>query len=135
MIVADANLLVYLVLPGERSEQAEAILLEDPTWVVPLLWVSELRSVMNRYMRSGELTLRQAVAAMERAASIVAGREAPVESRDVLELSSTSGCSTYDCEYVALARALGVKLVTSDREVLKAFPKLAISPDEFGLLN
>ncbi len=132
MIVADANLIAYLILPGERTEQAEAILLEDPVWVVPFLCASELRSVLNRYVRSGDLTLKQAVAAMGRAAGLIGGREAPVDSREVLELAQRSGCSTYDCEYVALATALGVRLVTSDKAVLKAFPAVAVSPEAFS---
>lgn len=132
MIVADANLIAYLILPGERTEQAEAILLEDPVWVVPFLCPSELRSVLNRYVRSGDLTLKQAVAAMERAIGLIGGREAPVDSREVLELAQRSGCSTYDCEYVALANALGVRLVTSDKAVLKAFAGVAVSPEAFA---
>ncbi len=132
MIVADANLIAYLILPGERTEQAEAILLEDPVWVVPFLCTSELRRVLNRYVRSGDLTLKQAVAAMERATGLIGGREAPVDSREVLELAQRSGCSTYDCEYVALANALGVRLVTSDKAVLKAFAGVAVSPEAFA---
>ncbi len=131
MIVADANLIAYLILPGERTEQAEAVLLADPVWVVPLLCASELRSVLNKQVRAGNLTLNQAAAAMERAATLIGDREAPVDSRDVLELAQQSGCSTYDCEYVALAVALGASLVTSDKAVLKAFPAVAVSPDEF----
>jgi predicted nucleic acid-binding protein len=131
MIVADANLIAYLILPGERTEQAEAVLLEDPVWVVPLLWASELRSVVSHYMRKGDVTLAQSSAAMERAAALVDGREAPVDSRAVLELADRSGCSSYDCEYVALAASLEVSLVTSDKAVLKAFPGVAIAPEDF----
>ncbi len=132
MIVADANLIAYLILPGERTEQAEAVLLADPVWVVPLLCASELRSVLNKQVRAGNLTLNQAAAAMERAATLIGDREAPVDSRDVLELARRSGCSTYDCEYVALAIALSSSLVTSRKAVLKAFPAIAISPGEFA---
>ena len=52
---------------------------------------------------------------MERATGLIGGREAPVDSREVLELARRSGCSTYDCKYVALAAALGVRLVTFDK--------------------
>lgn len=37
-----------------------------------------------------------------------------------------SNCSAYDCEFVALAMALGVKLMTMDAKLLKAFPTLAV---------
>ncbi len=132
MIVADANLIAYLILPGERTEQAEAVLLADPVWVVPLLCASELRSVLNRQIRAGNLTLNQAAAAMDRAVTLIGGREGPVDSRDVLALAQRSGCSTYDCEYVALAVALGANLVTSDKAVLKAFPAVAVSLEKFA---
>ncbi len=131
MIVADANLIAYLVLPGERTEQAESVLMQDPVWVVPVLWASELRSVVSHYVRSGQLTVAQASAAMERATALVGGREAPVDSREVLTLAHRSGCSTYDCEYVALARSLEVPLVTADKALLRAFPGIAVAPGKF----
>jgi len=46
-----------------------------------------------------------------------------VDSQQVLELERDSGCSAYDCEFVSLAARLGVKLLTSDNQVLKAFPQ------------
>jgi predicted nucleic acid-binding protein len=131
MIVADANLIAYLILPGERTEEAEAVLLADPVWVVPVLCASELRSVLNQQVRAGNLTVNQAAAAMDRAGTIIGDREAPVDSRDVFELADRSGCSSYDCEYVALAVALNVKLVTHDKAVLKAFPGVAVSSADF----
>ena len=132
MIVADANLIAYLILPGARTEEAEAVFLADPVWVVPALCVSELRSVVSQYVRKGDLTLAQGAAAMERAAALIDGREAPVNARDVLELAHRSGCSSYDCEYVTLAMSLDVHLVTSDTAVLRAFPRVANAPRIFS---
>jgi predicted nucleic acid-binding protein len=131
MIVADANLLAYLVMPGEHTRLAEAVLLRDSTWAAPPLWRSELRSVVHRYTAGGKLTIAEAVAALESAEMVIAGQEGQAELRAVLELASRSGCSTYDCEYVALAEALGVPLVTFDREVLRAFPAQALPPAAF----
>jgi predicted nucleic acid-binding protein len=131
MIVADANLLAYLVMPGERTEEAENVLSRDSHWVAPLLWRSELRSVMHKYIQRGDLTVARAVSLLEQAAEVLGGRESEVDSRAVLTLASRSGCSTYDCEYVALAEMLDLPLVTSDRAVLKAFPKRAVAPADF----
>lgn len=131
MIVADANLLAYLIMPGARTEEAEAVLARDPTWAAPPLWRSELRSVVHKYIAQGHLTVPRALALLGEAEAIIGGREGEVESRDVLELASHSRCSTYDCEYVALAASLGVPLLTTDRAVLRAFPNLAVTPAEF----
>ncbi|MBA3406173.1 MAG: hypothetical protein H0U13_16075, partial [Gemmatimonadaceae bacterium] len=65
MIVADADLIAYLVLPGKRTEQSEAGLLKDPVWVAPPLWASELRSVIGQYVRAGDLNVAEGTAAME----------------------------------------------------------------------
>ncbi len=131
MIVADANLVAYLVMPGERTEEAEAVFAKDPAWVVPSLWRSELRSVVHKYIVRGDLTVARAVALLEQAEEIVGGREGAVDSREVLDLASQSRCTTYDCEYVALANALHIPLVTTDRAVLKAFPERATTPAAF----
>jgi predicted nucleic acid-binding protein len=45
----------------------------------------------------------------------------------VLDLVSQSKCSAYDCEFVALANLLGTVLVTEDKPLLKAFPKVCRS--------
>jgi len=131
VIVADANLLAYLVMPGERTEEAEAVLSKDAMWAAPVLWRSELRSVAHKYVVRGDITITRALAVLEQAEEVVGGREGQVESRVVLDLASRSKCSTYDCEYVALAKALGVPLITVDRAMLRAFPETAITPSHF----
>ena len=51
--------------------------------------------------------------------------------RLVLDLASRSACTTYDCEFVAVASEHGVPLVTADQQLPRAFPAIAISPAEF----
>jgi len=125
MIVADANLLVHLVFPGEHSALADRLYTRDPDWAVPLLWLSELRNVAWKFVRRKEITLTQAIDALDRASIVVVNREYSVSTASVLELAARSGCAAYDCEYVALAQALGVPLVTADQAVLRAFPAIA----------
>ena len=41
-------------------------------------------------------------------------------------------CSDYDCEFVALAHANEVRLLTVDRQILHQFPEVAISLKRFS---
>ncbi|CAN5140541.1 type II toxin-antitoxin system VapC family toxin [soil metagenome] len=132
MIVADTNLLAYLVLPGERTEAAERVLARDPEWAAPLLWRSEFRNVLVTYLRSKGMGIKPAVEAFDRAHSFVRGREYAGETLRVLECAERSSCSAYDCEFVSLAEEIGVPLVTSDGQVLREFPSTAISMEEFA---
>jgi predicted nucleic acid-binding protein len=123
VIVVDTNVLAHLYLPTEHTADAEALLQRDPDWAAPLLWRSEFRSVLAGYMRRKAVTFDEARKLQAEAESLLAGNEFEVDSPRVLELVRDSDCSAYDCEFVALAMGLGVKLVTHDARLRKAFPK------------
>lgn len=127
MIVVDANVLAYLYLPTDYTAGAEALFERDSDWVAPVLWRSEFRDILAGYMRRRTLGFDQARDVQSEAESLLSGSEYEVESRQVLELVHDSDCSAYDCEYVALAMTLGVKLVTMDTRILRAFPKHAMA--------
>jgi predicted nucleic acid-binding protein len=123
VIVVDTNVIAYLYLPSEHTAHAEALLARDPEWVLPTLWRSEFRNVLTGYLRRGHLTLAQAVAIQTEAEALVDGCEYDVASGRVLALAHESTCSAYDCEFIALAQQLGVRLVTVDRKLRQAFPQ------------
>ena len=61
-------------------------------------------------------------------AAILSAHEEKVSTEHVLQLVSSSRCSAYDCEFVAVAQHLGVPLITTeDRAILTAFPDVAQS--------
>ena len=66
---------------------------------------------------------------------LMVDREFTMPSVSVMNLVATSTCSAYDCEFVALARQLSVKLVTQDKKLLREFPETAISIDAFLLVS
>ena len=69
---------------------------------------------------------------MTRAAEVfLAGGEHIPDSRAILRLAHQSRHSAYDCEFVVVAKALAVPLVTNDRKLRASFPGIAISPQEF----
>ncbi len=132
MIVADTNLLIYLYVQGQRTDESETVLKRDAVWAAPLLWRSEFRNALIGLVRKGALELDDALGMVDEAERWLTGREYSVVSRQVLALANQSGCSAYDCEFVTLAQDLGVSFVTHDRQVLKAFPSVAITPAAFA---
>ena len=131
MIVVDTNLIAYLFIEGEHSAEAEKVLATDPQWSAPLLWRSELRSVLVKCVRSELLEIRDAFRIMAEAESLMSGSEYAVASADVLELAALTTCSAYDVEFIVLAREAGAPLVTVDKALLAAFPETAVPPRRF----
>ena len=72
------------------------------------------------------ISLSRAVAIQSEMESLLDEREYEVASLDVLTLANMSDCTAYDCEFVALARHLGVALVTTDRRLARSFPDTAV---------
>jgi predicted nucleic acid-binding protein len=125
MIVVDVNVVAYLYLPGPFTQSAESLLLRDADWAVPRLWRSEFRNILATYLRQGLLSLEQAIDIFKSAQDLLADNEFEVSALPVLRLAHETGCSADDCEYVALAQHLSVRLVTADKQLLKAFPAVA----------
>jgi predicted nucleic acid-binding protein len=134
VIVVDTNIIGYLFLENEHSAQAEQALRRDLDWAAPLLWRSELRNVLTVQARAGRLGLPDALEIIAQAERLMRGREYAVASSAVLRLAAASGCTAYDCEFVALAQDLGAVLVTVDRQVLARFPEESISLENYASL-
>lgn len=125
MIVVDTNVIAYLYLSGEHSGLSERLLKHDPDWVAPRLWCSEFRNVLALYLRKNILGLRDALEIIEAAEQLMSDSEFEVPSALVMHLADESGCSAYDCEFVALAQYLQVPLASNDGGLQKAFPGTA----------
>lgn len=132
MIVADTNLIAYLHLAGAQTDAAETALLADPDWHAPLLWRSEFRNVLALQVRHRGMGTGDAGRVAAEAEKTMEGREHLVRSPPVLQLAEASGRTAYDCEFVALAEALGVRLVTADTELVESFPDRATSLEVFA---
>ena len=127
MIVVDTNVLVYFWISGEHTKQAERLFEKDSQWAAPLLWRSEFRNVLSGLVKREAISFATAANIAEQVESQMKGMEFSVPTFEVLDRANVSGCTAYDCEFVVLAEGLGVPLVTSDKQVLKAFPRIAKS--------
>ena len=132
MIVADTNIISYLLLPTIFSDKASKLYQSEPDWAAPVLWRSEFRNVLALYMRQKIITLAEALVLQEEAEALMAEREFTVPSVSVLSLADSSTCSAYDCEFVALARHLSAKLVTEDKKILAKFHDVAVSLKQYA---
>jgi predicted nucleic acid-binding protein len=132
MIVVDTNVIGYLFLSNEQSPLAERALQKDSEWAAPMLWRSELRNVLAFYVLKNILELEHAQGIMNGALELLRGREYEVSSYEVLRFASESKCSAYDCEFISAANDLKVPLVTVDRQLLRAFPKVAVPLSSFS---
>lgn len=132
MIIVDTNVIAYSLIASNQTALAERVLAADPDWAAPWLWRSEMRNLLTVYLRRNALSIDDVAATMHRAVLTVSGREYDVDSNRVLELAHASGCTAYDCEFVALAEKLSVPLVTSDKKVIAAFPDIAVSMEAFA---
>ena len=131
MIVVDVNVIVYLWMPGMFTEAAERLLSHDSDWVTSTLWRSEFRNVLAGYFRKKALTLKEVSTILKHAEKQLDGKEYRVPSEAVFTQIAESNCSAYDCEYVALAKDLGVHLITADKKMLREFPKTCIPLKSF----
>jgi predicted nucleic acid-binding protein len=131
VIVVDANVIAYCWTNGPLTAMAQALRVADPDWHAPVLWRSELRSVLIGLLRAGSLSAADIRSIMAAAEQGMHSGEHYLASDRVLEVAERSRLSAYDCEYVSLAETLGIALVTADRAILRAFPGRACSMDQF----
>ena len=131
MIVVETNVIHYCWVRGVHTEVAQAVRQQDPDWHAPILWRSELRNVLTAYLRRESLSREYIVEILDAADQALAGNEHIIADKLVLDVVEASTLTAYDAEFVALASALSVPLVTADRAVLKAFPDLAMTMEAF----
>jgi predicted nucleic acid-binding protein len=131
VIVVDSNVIAYCWVNGPLTALAQRVRVKDPDWHVPILWRSEMRSILTGYLRDSSLTAQQVARIMDAAENTLEGSEHLVPSASVFEIVGKSRLSAYDCEFVALASVLAVPLVTADKAVLKARPQQALTMEAF----
>jgi len=131
MIAVDTSVIASLWVPNDMEELAYQVLRKDPDWVAPLLWRSELRNVLALYLRKNILELSTVLLSMQEAEKLMEPNAYEVNSTQVLHLVHNSSCSSYNCEFVALADDLGIKLVSFDKQICREFSEIAVHPEKF----
>lgn len=128
MIVVDTNILAYLYLPGNKTDEVKRLLTVDSEWAAPLLWRSELLNVLATTMRVKGLSLAQAIEIFQLADELLEEHTYSVSPLKVLEVSQRIGCSGYDAEFLVLAEDLGTRLVTYDAALISKSAPVSCAP-------
>ena len=87
MIVVDTNIIAYLYISGEKSPQAEQLLSFDSLWNAPILWRSEFRNVLSKYLRNGILGLDDIFIAIQQAENLLDDNEYKISSARAFPVS------------------------------------------------
>ena len=133
MIVADLNLVAYLLIEAAQTPAVRRVRQKDSDWWLPPLWRSEFLSTLTRFFRADLLDERQALGLWRVAAGLFIPQEKQPSEDGILRLALERSISAYDAHYAALAVDLEVPLVTADRKLLQRCPDLAVSIDDFGV--
>ncbi|VAW50354.1 hypothetical protein MNBD_GAMMA06-1206 [hydrothermal vent metagenome] len=131
MIVVDTNIISYLYITGNRSQQSENLLSFDSNWVAPILWRSEFRNVLAQYLRKDLLNIDEILLIIQQAERLLTDHEYEISSAHIMQLVKNSQCSAYDCEFVALAQYLDAPLITADKKIIREFPDIAKTAESY----
>ena len=108
------------------------LFLTDPEWAAPVILMSELTNVLLGFVRRGSMTLDQAKAMCDDAATVLGPRVVSVSTDRVMDVALECGLTGYDAEFVVVARELGVRLATGDRAILRGAGDVAMGSRSWG---
>ena len=133
-LVVDANVLVYMLIDGEKSPAARRLHELRPDWVCPTILRHEFMNVCATYQRAGGFSREECLALVETGVGLLSGREVGADPGAVVPVALDLDLSAYDAQYVAVAVALRGVLVTEDRKVLVQAPAVARSLEDWDRL-
>ncbi len=131
MIVADTNLIAYLLIVGDKTPIASQIYKRDPDWIVPQLWQHEFLNVLATYVKHGGAAIEDALSVWQESLQFLTYRERSVNMSDALRMAADYQITAYDAQFVTLAKSLDCWLVTEDRQLLSELPEHTRSMNQF----
>jgi predicted nucleic acid-binding protein len=127
MVAIDSNVLAYLLIDGNQTAHARALLDRDADWHSDAFVLIDLTNVLASAVRLRGLGLSQATTVLSNAQSVIEPGLHAVPHADALALAARYRVSAYDARYLVVARELGTRLVTEDARLRKAAPTLTRS--------
>lgn len=127
MIVVDTNVLAYLLIKGDKTEDAQALYSQDDDWHTEPFALVELSNLLTTACRSGGLAFSRASRVLATAEQVLQGRTHAVSHQMALAVAKEFAVSAYDARFITVADQLGAALVTEDQRLRKAAPSRTTS--------
>jgi predicted nucleic acid-binding protein len=127
MVVVDTNILAYLLIQGDRTDEAQALFRKDPDWHSEPFILIEFSNILATCLRTKALTKKQAINLLSDAERTLRRTLSTVPQLDALELAHSYRISAYDARFLAAAHGRKTKLITEDTRLRTAAPDLTLS--------
>ena len=126
MVVVDTNVLAHLLIEGDHSREAHALLARDPDWRSEAFLLVEFANLLATYIRARALARNKAESLLAEAETRMRGLLNVPHTR-ALGVAADLSISAYDARFIAAAQILGARLVTEDARLRAAAPSLTLS--------
>jgi predicted nucleic acid-binding protein len=131
MIVVDTNVIAHFYMESARTPVARRVFEKDPEWRVPPLWKHDFLNVLATASRQDPGRSGAFVNLWKQMAEHFVAQEADIQLSDALQWAIQSRITAYDAQFVTLAKALDVPLVSEDSQLQKTFPAFVMSMEAF----
>jgi len=126
MVVVDTNIIAYLLISGDRTDLARALVERDADWKSEALALIEFSNILATYERHGNIDQTQAERLQNDADTVLRGL-VNIPHITALETARRFGVTAYNARFLATAEILRSKLVTEDAKLRSAAPQLTLS--------
>ncbi len=126
MVVVDTNILAYLLIAGDRTDQARSLFARDSEWKSEAFILVEFSNILATYCRSNSMSVQAAerlLGSAERVMRTLVG----VPHLVALQTARKFGVSAYDARFLAAAHSSRGRLITEDARLREAAPELTES--------
>lgn len=131
MIVVDVNIVIYLLVEGEKTPLAQKLYRIDPQWKLPRLWRYEFLNFLSTLGRQKKLTYSTLKKLWEEALRLFENAEYDPAEELTLKIAYDYSVTAYDAQYLALASELKTYCITADKPLYRKVPALAQSIENF----
>ena len=127
MYVVDTNIVVYLLLQGDRTVAARSLFEQDADWRTDSFLLVEFCNVLATMIRVRSLAPSRARETLAQAEKLFGSRWYAAAHSDALTLAEQCRISVYDARFLVVAKMHGARLVTEDVKLRRAVPGLTQS--------